>query len=66
MEKQFREKTESQRVLGLPRVEGFEKSGVMTNDEVRDYLKDTFPERHVNNITTESVRYSDSCRAIVT
>jgi Mlc titration factor MtfA (ptsG expression regulator) len=59
MEQRFREQTEPQRVLGLPRVEGFEKSGVSSNAEVRQYLLDTFPERHVNNITMESVRYRD-------
>ena len=41
-----------------PRVEGFESSGVMSNEEVKQYLK-TFPEMHVNNITMESVRYND-------
>lgn len=59
MEARFREKTESRRVLGLPRVEGFDKSGVTSNQEVREYLKKEFPERHVNNITMESVRYND-------
>lgn len=59
METQFREKTERKRVLGLPRVEGFDKSGVMTDKEVNGYFKDNFPERHVNNITMESVKYND-------
>lgn len=55
----FKEKTEQKRVLNLPRVEGFDKSGIMTDQEVRDYLKDTLPEKHANNITMDSVRYSD-------
>ena len=59
METQFREKTEKKRILGLPRVEGFDKSGVTTDKEVKEYLKDTFPERHANNITMESVKYND-------
>ncbi len=59
IETQFKEKTGSKRVLGLPRVEGFEKSGIISNQEVKDYLKDEFSERHANNVTMETVRYND-------
>ena len=47
------------RVLGLPRVDGFEKSGVMTNEEVKQHIIETYPEKHVNNITMEDVKYTD-------
>lgn len=52
----FRERTSSDRVLGLPPVEGFEQSGTMSNEEVRDYLKDAFPEGHVNEIMLARVQ----------
>ncbi len=59
IESRFREKTENRRVFAVPPVEGFEKSGVMSNREVKQYLENHFPEQHVNNITMESVRYND-------
>lgn len=59
MEAHLKSKTERDRVLNLPRVEGFDTSGVMTDQEVRGYLKDTLPEKHANNITMDSVRYTD-------
>ncbi len=59
IEARFRDKVDRSRLLGLPRVEGFEKSGAMSNKEVREYLKNDFPEKHANNITMESIRYND-------
>lgn len=59
MEAGFKDKAERERILNLPRVEGFDQSGVMNDQEVRDYLKDTLPEKHANNISMDSVRYHE-------
>ncbi|GKT09141.1 hypothetical protein [Desulforhabdus sp. TSK] len=59
LEQGFRDDREHRRIFAAPQVEGFEKSGVVTNWEIRRYLEETFPDRHCNNITMESVRYSD-------
>ena len=59
LEQGFRDSREQRRIFAAPRVEGFEKSGVITNQEVRKYLEETFPDRHCNSVTMESVRYSD-------
>jgi len=60
MEAEFRQKIDRSRLLGLPRVEGFDKSGVMTDEEVKGFVKGSFPEHHANNITMDSIKYSDS------
>lgn len=59
IEQLLRENRESKRIYNLPRVEGFSRSGVVTDQEVKTYLKDNFPERHVNNVTMETVIYQD-------
>lgn len=59
LEAGFRGRTSSDRVLGLPRVEGFERSGVISNEEVREFILSSFPERHANNVTMDVVKYSD-------
>ena len=56
----FKEKTENRRTLGMPKVEGFDKSGGASSDQdIEKFLGETFPEKHVNNINMESVRYKD-------
>lgn len=57
IEQRFRDGREQHRVFCVPRVEGFEKSGLVTNEEVKKYLE-IFPERHCNSITMDSVKYS--------
>lgn len=59
IEARLKDASEKKRIFGLPRTEGFENSQLMKNEEVRDYLKNTFPERHVNNITMDCIKYHD-------
>jgi len=59
IEAELRRRNPTGRVLCLPPVEGFEKSGLMTNQEVRGYLEETFPEQHANNVTLDGVHYRD-------
>jgi len=43
----------------LPEVRGFERSGLMSNQEVREYLDETFPPEHVAPESLKSVEYVD-------
>lgn len=43
----------------LPEVQGFEQSGLMTNQEVQEYLSEAFPPEHVNPESLKSVEYVD-------
>ncbi|HIC88831.1 MAG TPA: hypothetical protein EYP04_05470, partial [Anaerolineae bacterium] len=43
----------------LPEVRGFERSGLMTNREVGDYLSETFPPEHVGPESLKRVEYVD-------
>jgi len=44
LEGKFREKAGDDRIFAPPPVAGFEKSGVMTNEEVRSHMAETFPD----------------------
>lgn len=59
MQEKFKEKDTPHRILAAPYVAGFEKSGLMTNQDVKKYLANDFPEDHINNITMSEVRYED-------
>ncbi len=43
----------------LPEVQGFDQSGLMTDQEVQDYLGETYPPEHVNPESLKSVEYVD-------
>lgn len=43
----------------LPEVRGFESSGLMTNQEVEDYLHKNFPPEHVDPESLRSIEYVD-------
>ena len=62
LEGQLKEKAGDDRIFAPPPVAGFEKSGVMTNEEVRSHLAETFPDRHANSYTMDVVRYQDEYR----
>jgi len=62
LEGQLKERAGEDRIFAPPPVAGFEKSGVMTNEEVRSHLEETFPDRHANSYTMDVVRYQDEYR----
>ncbi len=45
-------------------VKGFEKSGVMTNEDVKTYLKDTLPADHVRGDHIAGIHYQDEYRGV--
>lgn len=43
----------------LPRVSGFEKSGAMTNEEVKRFVADQIPPEHARSATLPTLKYED-------
>lgn len=43
----------------LPEVQGFERSGLITDQEVRDHLGESFPPEHISPESLTSVEYED-------
>ena len=59
LRERFKERDAPHRIFAAPYVNGFEKSGLMTNQDARKYLETRFPDHHINNIDMSSVRYED-------
>lgn len=53
------EKARETDALSSPEVSGFEKSGVIKDNEVKVYLQDEFPPEHVRSERISEIRYTD-------
>jgi hypothetical protein len=48
----------------LPPVSGFEKSGVVTDDQVQTYLKENLPPDHISPSKVESIKFIDKYQPV--
>jgi hypothetical protein len=59
LEERFREKSGNRRTLDLPEVKGFNKTGAITDGEIKEYMAERFPEKHANSVILDKVSYED-------